>query len=187
MGWSDLGSAAGAVAQLARRCFAHDSARREICLFGGNQSSYRLTDTWIFRTDRPADYVAFGQACAGSAGTPALTNAQNSLPWLGDTFTAEVREVPANAGMLMMTGFRAPSPVALTQYGMPGCEWFVSNDVGTFLFAGPAGVAQWSLTIPNVPSSIGVVLYQQAFVLDPPVNALGAVVTNASELHTGVR
>lgn len=164
----------------------YDRARRQLTLFGGNAGTNHLNDTWIYRTDQPADYVPHGHGCPGSVGTPVLTNAQYSLPWLGDTFTAEVRAASAGATVVLMTGFFAPPPVSLAPFGMPGCDWFVSNDVPGLLFANAAGVASWSLRVPNLPSLIGAIFYQQAFVVDA-VNAAGAVVSNAAALHTGVR
>jgi hypothetical protein len=168
-------------------CLVYDKARRQITMFGGLAlSTIALRDTWVYRTDSPADYVPFGHGCAGSVGTPLLANAPYRLPWLGDSFTAEVRQLPASAAMLLMTGFYAPPPVSLAPFGMPGCDWFVSNDLPVFLFADASGTASWSIAVPNLPASVGVVLFQQAFVLDA-VNTAGAVTSNAAELRTGVR
>lgn len=168
-------------------CMAYDTARRQVCLFGGTRGSSRLDDTWIYRTDSPADYAAFGHGCAGAAGTPSLQAAKYQLPWLGDSFTAEVHGAPANGALLLATGFDAPTPpLDLTPFGFPGCAWYVTNDVPILLFADGAGMAAWHIAVPNLPSLSGVILFQQAFVPDAAAPG-GATTSNAAELTTGVR
>ena len=47
------------------------------------------------------------------------------------------------------------------------------------LVTGTGNVAGWSWTIPASPVYFGLTFYQQALVLDPGVNALGATVSNS--------
>ena len=63
--------------------------------------------TWIYRNDVPADLAPLGAGCAGSLGTPNLTAAQYSLPWLGDLFSSQVTPVAANGLVFFVPGHDA--------------------------------------------------------------------------------
>jgi hypothetical protein len=51
---------------------------------------------------------------------------------------------------------------------------------------GAGNTANWSLGIPNGTGLLGQQFYNQAFVLDPTINALGAVLSDASALLIGL-
>ena len=166
---------------------AYDRLRRQVVLYGYQfQPNNNFGDTWIYATDAPAGYTEFGSGCAGSAGTPLLRNAPYSWPWLGDNFIAEVQNLPAGAAVVLVTGPDALAPIPLAILGLPGCDWLVTPEVRSLLLADPAGVATWSLAIPNLPVLAGASLGQQAFVLDAGAPG-GAVVSNGAELVAGVR
>jgi hypothetical protein len=130
--------------------------------------------------------MQYGQGCPGSAGTPALTTAPYSLPWLGDTFRTRVDSVPAaGAGAVFVTGFASTPAQSLAPYGLPGCASFVTLDSSQFVLAN-AGVAEWSIGIPLNMALAGWSLYQQALVLDP-ASAGSAVVSNAATATVGIR
>ena len=63
---------------------------------------------------------------------------------------------------------------------LPGCQGLVRPDA-TWALGATAGQAAWSLPIPNTQSLSGLGFFVQALVLDPGVNAAGAVVTNGGE------
>ena len=48
------------------------------------------------------------------------------------------------------------------------------------------GTANSTLVIPDLGFILGLELHQQAFVLDPPANTLGATVSNALRLRIGL-
>jgi hypothetical protein len=165
---------------------AYDTARHEVVLFGGSASNYYWNDTWIYRTAQLASFVSYGQGCAGSAGTPALTAAPYSLPWLGDTFRSRVDAVPATgAGAVFVTGFASTPAQSLAPFGMAGCASYVTLDSSQFVLA-TAGIAEWSIQIPANMALAGWLLYQQALVLDP-ASPGGAVVSNAASATVGIR
>lgn len=166
---------------------AYDSVRRQVVLFGGSYSSSKFNDTWIYATDDPATFETIGAGCLGTTGTPELHHAPYSLPWTGDTFDIRCLLVPSNTPVIFATGFEAPAPVALDPFGMPGCEAHVTVLETQFTLSDPTGTAHWSLAIPNAPALAGVELAQQALVVDPPVNAAGAVVSTAVKFTIGIR
>jgi PKD repeat protein len=134
-----------------------------------------------------AGYGFFGAGCAGSLGIANLVN--TSRPQVGTTLTVNLNHLPLSVA-IMMVGFSkttsgfGPLPLDLTPLGAPGCSGRVSPDVTLFL-AGAANAATWNLTVPNVPAFIGQLLYNQALVLDPGFNTLGAVVSDAAGLMIG--
>jgi hypothetical protein len=165
----------------------YDSASRRTVLFGGNIGGPIVDDTWVYQTPLPATVTPFGSGCVGSAGTPALTNAPYSLPWLGDTSTYRVDSIaPGEPGAIFVLSFGTTSPVDLGFVDMPGCELLVPLDI---LGAAPAvaGVAEWSYAAPMTMSLAGVAWRQQAFPVDAAANVLGLSASNALEVVFGVR
>ena len=169
---------------------AYDSARGRVVLFGGFLGPGN--DTWEYYTRSPASYVPFGQACSGTAGLPIL--ASQSVPWIGETFTAELSSLPPSVlntpyGLLgisrSMNGpFRLP--FNLGRIGMTGCSLWVSTEDCVGL-TNRNGVATWDLPVPNSVALISAIFYQQGFVLDPGANPFGAIMSNAAEATIGSR
>jgi hypothetical protein len=167
---------------------AYDFARRGTVLFGGTDISFGyLNDTWIWSTPTPASATAFGAGCPGSIGVPLLANDDFRLPWLGDTLAMRVSNLaPTAPAVFFATGISPSTPLDLGMFGMPGCNGLVLSPTAEFApVAG--GSAVWQLNVPNSASLVGVHLYQQALVLEPGVNAAGAVISNGVDLVAGVR
>lgn len=80
----------------------------------------------------------------------------------------------------MFFGWNRIAPTSLGSFGMPGCFQEVSADAAVFL-SGLNGQARFELAIPNMPGLVGLHFYNQAVVLDPAANALGAVMSDAAE------
>ena len=133
-----------------------------------------------------AGYGFFAPGCAGSLGTPHFTA---NRPQLGTTLTVNVSNMPTSIGV-MMTGFSNTNsvfgalPFDVTVYGAPGCFGRVSTDATTLLL-GASNTAAWNFVVPNDPGLSGLPLYNQALVLDPGFNALGAVLSDAAGLIVG--
>jgi len=165
---------------------AYDPMRRRVVLFGGNRNGLQ-DDTWIYRTPLPADVVAYGTGCAGTAGTPQLTNAPYNLPWLGDTVVDRVSNIAVGEpGAVFVSSFAQLAPVSLATFGMPGCSLLLPLDVVEFR-AAVAGVAEWTLAIPNIPVLAGVPFYQQAFPFDAAANPRGLTASNGLVITPGIR
>ena len=67
---------------------------------------------------------------------------------------------------------------------VPHC-WLLTGLDSSQIAIGAAGNATFSVTVPNNAALNGLLLFQQAAVLVPGANALGAVVTNGMRLTVG--
>jgi hypothetical protein len=167
---------------------AYDTAHRETLLFGGGDPNLGwLNDTWSYSTSVPATATAYGVGCAGSVGVPALANDDFRLPWLGDTVVMRVSNLaPTALAAFFATSSDSASPYPLASFGMPGCNGLVAAPTAEFRPIS-AGTAVWQLAVPNIPSLVGVQLFQQTLILEPGVNAAGAIISNGVELVAGIR
>lgn len=173
---------------------AYDRVRAKIVLFGGrDQNNSYLADTWEYYTQFPANYLTFGTGCAGSVGTPALgIGGPYERPWMGGTFAIGVSNLPPGNGAVLAFGesyttWGAVSlPLSLGFLGMTGCTLYTSGEVVVPL-ANPTGVATYVLSVPNDPTVLGAIFYNQAFVLDPPANPRGQTASNAGAGVVGAR
>ena len=138
-------------------------------------------------------FLPFGQGCAGTAGVPALSANNGSLPRLGTTFQMRLSNLP-NGRVFLPLGFLGYSnttayglqlPLSMGLYGMPPqCLQFVDPTNGYFytLINGGGG-ADWDVPIPNNPLLQDSSVYVQAIVFDWSLPfALPAVATNAGEM-----
>lgn len=125
-----------------------------------------------------ATSVPYGQACAGSNGTPACVN--HGLPTLPtDDFRIRLlRGAPNSAGFLILA--LTESAIPLDVLGAPGCFGLTGGEIGAEGFAlDAAGEAVKLLVLPNNPAFTGLQFMTQWAVLDLPVNALGLTFSNA--------
>lgn len=168
---------------------AYDAQRRCIVLFGGNDGGNSLGETWEYFATSAC--VAYGQGCPGSAGT-AQMSCPATGPVIDSNFCVTAQPIPLARPAWGLLGFSRmwwgpiPLPFPLRFIGMDGCDLLVSIDWTT-----PVNVsgttATWCLRIPDSASLIGGKFYQQIFVSDPGVNALGAVVSDALCSTIGAR
>jgi hypothetical protein len=170
----------------------HDPSRQRSILFGGSNAGQYLGDTWELAAANPARYAPFGAGCAGGAGMPVLGAVPWQLPWLGGSFTAEVRPIPPVAVGVMFTGYSRttwlgiPLPLNLTGAGMPGCSLLASGQIILALSTG-GGVGTLTLPLPTDPSLLGAAFYQQALVSDFAANPAGLIVSNGAAARFGQR
>jgi hypothetical protein len=146
-------------------------------------------------TAQSGQYWTFGDGCAGTAGTPILEAAPESLPQIDGSMTIRFTNLPsstASTGVFGILGFSTtdwagiPLPVDLTPFGMPGCKWYVAMRRSTFIpYTGTT--AQWTLDIRDDVSLVGMRFYNQGLVLDPGVNYLNAVMTNVGGGEIGLK
>jgi serine/threonine protein kinase len=147
--------------------FVYDPVRRGIVSFGG-KTGHGTTDvsaeTWILEPVVHADVTNTGPGCAGVLGTPSLTAALGSLPWLGETLMTHITGIPNFFPVpFLVAGFGNPSAAGL--FCRPGCTLRTTLDVAYSL--SPTGnQASWSLAIPNHPGLLGVRLFAQAATFD---------------------
>lgn len=107
-----------------------------------------------------AETTTVGVGCA-AAGTPS-SYASVASPWIGSTFRARGSDVPAPAFAAVVTGYQSTSvPLASILPPSPsGCSLLVTPDA-VELVAATASTLDADLAIPNLPSLVGAVLYQQ--------------------------
>ncbi|MCA8944563.1 MAG: hypothetical protein KDB80_18535 [Planctomycetes bacterium] len=129
-----------------------------------------------------ASYGYFGQPCAGSA----VQLSHSGTPVIGGSFTLQVSAArPFSTAALLWGGQSAIAD--LTSVGAPGCTLYVSNvfhvlSQSTDVF----GRATWNLQLPSSAGLCGVVVPQQAVVIDPTANALQIVTTARGILTFGI-
>lgn len=129
------------------------------------------------RVGPTSTYVTFANGCAGTLPAPRLI--PMDTPRIGAELPIHLFDLPANAAFLAFGWNRTP-PVSLASIGMPGCSLHISLDALAFV-AGQNTVGTFTLSIPDVPSLVGLRFHHQALVLDPGANTLGAVVSGAAE------
>lgn len=126
--------------------------------------------------------------CSGSL--PRTHLVPLSLPLAGSQFSVCLTNLPANAA-IMFTGLAnrnsvfGPLPLNMTPLGLTGCTLYVSPDVLEFV-SGVGGSATYSIALPMTSAALlGYRIYQQALVVDPGVNGVGAVLSDAATLSVG--
>lgn len=130
----------------------------------------------------------FAEGCAGSLGVSRLS--ASAAPRLGTVIALNLDNLPLSAGVLM-TGFSntmsvfGPLPLNLGLFGAPACSANVNPDATLFVF-GSGNTASALFGIPNSAAVQALALYNQALVLDPGVNALGGVTSDALALSIGL-
>jgi hypothetical protein len=136
----------------------------------------------------PATATPFGAGCRGRGGVPGIRLTGGSLPWINQTMTGEVTNVPANAAALLIIGSRLPTPIDLAVAQSPGCLLRLALDFQMQLPVA-AGAGTFSLQLPNVLPLVGTTLPIQGAVFDPahgPTDPLFAM-SNGLDLRFGLQ
>lgn len=155
-------------------------------LFSGTLFTPRIWNGAIYyatcNTSGEASYGWFENGCAGNFGVPG--NRASADPRLGTTMTVTVDGLAQNLAIMILGVSNTNSPLGalpidLTAAGAPGCLLHVANNA-TALLLGGGNQATWSLNVPNQPNLVCTRFFTQALSLDPGVNALGAVFSDAA-------
>ncbi len=105
-------------------------------------------------------------------------------PQIGNQFRVRLVQARPSALELLLLGVsnvswnNQPLPLDLMSYGAPGCRLLLDPFDTQILIANAAGTSNRQYDIPNNIYALGLRFYNQAFVFDPTVNALGFVATN---------
>lgn len=132
-------------------------------------------------------YVTFANGCAGSRRATRLI--PRDTPQIGKTLDLHLLDLPRDLAFVLF-GFSdasvggIPLPISLAPIGMPGCAARVSPD-HVVLVGGSNGSATLPIPIPHSVGLRGLRFFNQAFVVDPPANALGAVASDAAVARIG--
>ncbi len=149
-------------------------------------ASSESTGGAVYRYDDPAYELSYGSGCPGSAGVPRFLPKPGSQPILGQTFSADLSNIPAGSPSVAMIGFSRSNwlgfslPFALEEFA-PGCVLHSSAEIRVAL-SNNSGSAELNLDIPDEPSLQGLRLYTQAVVGEVGVNPMGLTFSNALEL-----
>ena len=168
-----------------------DPVSRQLILFGGGCDGAYFNDVWRVQMPVLSSSRAFGVGCGGTAGVLGLQAQSRSLPILGQTFVAELTNVPSSPGVpFVFAGSRrdrwlsGPLPLDLSIFGMPGCFLRVSPD-SVAPMSVTAGQPTFALPIPNTPAILSLRMFLQGAVADPGANAAGITVSNGLTLRLG--
>ncbi len=161
-------------------------------------SGATTTETWFLFNRHPATASRMSSGCASASTgvTPSLDPASTlgNLPWIGDTFTLEMSDVPPGGRPIAMLGTTdrswagRPLPLSLTLFGGgPGCTLDIAPAATPAMTPGPGNTARFDLPIPNVRALVGLNLYGQGAVLEPAGSSSVLTTTNALLLQIGSR
>ena len=144
---------------------------------------YSLASTNVFAAGIPASYGLYGDACAGSAGTPGLSVSAN--PVLAQTFSAKLAFAKPSSGAVLLVGgsktFWSPLTLPFVLGALaPTCTILASGEVTVSTTTSASGQASIPLTVPNNIALRGLSFYNQFVVLDA-VNPLGLVLSQGGK------
>jgi hypothetical protein len=89
------------------------------------------------------------------------------------------------AGLSNVSAAAGPLPLDLSPFGLTNCWQRVSPDLSVLLI-GASGAASFALAVPASPALAGLILHQQALVLDAAAgNPAGLVVSDAATAVVG--
>ena len=130
-----------------------------------------------------------GAGCPGSNGTP--VHSASGLVQIGSQVNYRLVNTPPSALCVVGFGFDNVDwegnalPYNMAPLGAPGCLLRIDPNVTANVGATAAGVVNVPLLFPENTSLIGVQLWSQFLVLDPPVNAWGVTLSNAVRTTIG--
>ncbi len=158
----------------------HDDAREMFVHDAFNFAS------WRYGANEPAAFRLFGQGCAGTNGIPILQSRHGDLPWTGESFEIEYRNLPSGTSGVLAIGVSNQVwlglglPLDLTPIGMTACTLFTSGEFQLPVQArGTAGLTV--IPIPADPNLAGDRLFFQLFVFDALANPFMATLSSAAE------
>lgn len=157
--------------------FAYVGALATNVMFGGYNGAF-FADTWTYQTNAVATSTSAGAGCPSAVGLPTLT--VTPLPWLGETVTWSVGNMPPGGIPLLVVGV-ANTTVNLAPIGVPACDLHVSPDVILTALT-PA-----SLPIPVDLSLLGFQMHSQAVAFEPLPTGFTVALSAANTLTIGAR
>ena len=154
--------------------------------FMGHQWKLRL---WC-AGQQQASYVLFGSGCTTSANQVASLKA-STLPVVGQAMQIDMAGFAGSGRQLLLAvGFDNTMwgalrlPLRLDPYGAPGCQLLTDYRVVLNATTGALGTASLPIPIPNDPTLVGLVFFNQ-FAAADTANALGIVTSNGGQATIG--
>ncbi len=132
-----------------------------------------------------ASFEEFGRPCPTSTGSmPFLYDETFGQPILGGNQRFDLVNGVPNGAALMIGGFSLPS-LDIAFLGAPGCVLHPSLDVVEAVGLDASGGFQRVVPIPPAPALLGLRVWFQFALFDPPANALGIVTSSYVRLLLG--
>ncbi len=130
----------------------------------------------------PGDTTFYGASCYGSWGFPVL-QVNGSLD-VGSTIDFDFSNVAPNRSLVLALGL-GPTSISLSPFGATNC-YLWTNPVATLPGISNAfGNEQISWMAPPNADAIGLSVYTQGLIIDPPANSFGIVTTAGIEVEFG--
>lgn len=137
-------------------------------------------------------FPSYQVLCQGGGGTGAIPLLSNTgVPEVNSSFSVTLSQARANTMAVLFTGLSdtmwagGTLPFSFAGIGAPGCNMLAEPIVDLPAMVDAGGNASISIPVPNNTALIGSIAYQQWFVVDPPANALGTVLSNAAKVTVG--
>ncbi len=136
-------------------------------------------DTWATAAFGSLSY--FGAGCSGSNGVPLAT--ATGAPEVGGLVTYRVTSGPVGMpGVLYLGGSKTlwngvPLPLSLAPLQAPGCNVLTDPLLPIAIRTGRSGEADVPLVLPLSGALVGQSFHAQFYLVDPPANGLGLIVS----------
>jgi hypothetical protein len=188
--WSEVRPASPPAARRLH-AMASDPKTQAPLLFGGSAGPAQtyLLDLGSFVS---GVYEPYGAGCAGTAGIPSLGALGCNPPFIKETFTIELTNVPASSTPILVFGLSntrwggATLPMDLSFMGFTGCSLLASLNF-TLPMTVTGSVARVVAPLSNDNRLVGFTFFNQAFVPDASANSGGATLSNAVAATVGRR
>lgn len=132
----------------------------------------------------PATTSQVGSGCDAGSGTLRNVPFNGDAPWIGETMSGRVLNVPSGSLVLALHGIQAV-PLSLGLYGSPDCTLDVDPVLtGAVTLQQPLNIWRWNLDVPDQDVLVGVSIYSQCLVFTP---GTGFHTTDLLELNFGAR
>lgn len=130
---------------------------------------------------------AFGNGCVGGSISvePTFKEIRGQAASLGNTYTTIFENIPPGASTFGFLGFSqvdffgTPLPLDLSLVGATGCTLYVGPEL-TRPLPNAGGSTMWTLAVPPDQALVGNSFFQQVIVVQPGVNPLGMVFSDAA-------
>ena len=134
--------------------------------------------------ENAATYTEFGSGCTGGSGEPTLATAPGTGPWIGETMTIDMTNLPVGGSAFLLFGPPLAPAVSLTFLGFPAsCSLHVSPAVALPASNGTSSFSV-SFLLPRQCELIGQTLANQIFAIDssfsPDAMSKGSLMTFGS-------
>ncbi|MCR9245482.1 MAG: choice-of-anchor B family protein [bacterium] len=157
-------------------------------LNGGSSGTgyYRNAGSGSWQQSQLVQSPSYRIFCAGGSQnflTPELGNA--GAPVIGGSYDVTLADAVASSAAFIVTGFSdqvfngTQLPAAIP--GAPGCDIYAAPQATLLTFTNGAGEGNASFNVPNSGAYAGLEMFHQWAILDPTVNSIGIVVSDAGK------